>query len=119
MSNPTQLYHTDTFGSTFVDPAKPTFSVRFKTTKNRKAIAGESVDNYVTEIIINDNNSVELCSSECGSEAVSVRLKVSGSNLSQPRLKAIVESMSAQVANWIDENVLLGFQPTTVPVNPA
>lgn len=113
----TQLLVSDKFGSTFADPTDPNFTVRFKTTKTRKSLAGKSTDNYVTEIIVNDLDDVTIGDS-VAPDAISVRIRTSTSELSMGRLKAILSSVASQLPTWTTENVLLGFRPTTVPVNP-
>lgn len=118
MSQNTQLLTSDPFGTTFADPSDPNFTVRFKTSRSRKMIDGNPVDNYVTEIIVNDLHGVTVGGSSVN-EALSVRIRVSGSELSMPRLKEIAASVAGQVSTWNSENVLLGFRPTTVPINPG
>lgn len=116
MSN-TQFLNSDAYGSTFVDPQDPNFSVRFKTNRGRKNLNGLSVDNFVTEIIVNDLEPIEVGSLNAN-DTLAVRVRISGSELSHARLKQIVDSISAQLPGWMDENVFLGFRPTTVPMNP-
>lgn len=117
MSKLTQLLSADSYGVTFADPLDPNFTVRFKTVKSRKQINGLSLDNYVTEIICNDITPARIGEGNVN-DTVSVRFRVSGSEHSIPRLKAILASLASQVDAWSAENALLGFRPTTVPVNP-
>lgn len=114
----TQLYTSDAFGSTYVDPADPNFSVRFKTSRNRKSLNGVSVDNFVTEIIVSDLFPVSV-NSVNANDTLAVRLRVSGSEASQARLKQILASVATQIPAWSEENVMLGFRPTTLPLNPT
>lgn len=104
-------------GPIYADPLKPDFTVRFKTTSAAKSLNGVRTENYITEIILNDSNSVTIGNVNA-IDAVSVRLRVSGSAQSMTRVKAIVDNLGTQLAEWTDEKVLLGFNPTTAPTNP-
>lgn len=117
MSINTQLYHSDAKGTIYAAPNDPNYTVRFKTTKARKSLRGLNVDNYVTEIIINDLDNVTV-GDVTAVDALSVRLKVSGSEGGMDRLKLIVSQLAAQVDDWADEHVFLGFAPVTLPVYP-
>lgn len=114
MSN-TQLYKRDANGIAFADPAAPGFQVRFKTTKASKRLDNLKTNNVVTEIIINDNNTVSK-DAATADDPLSIRIRTSGSELSHDRLSAILKGVALQLPNWADENVLLGFEPSTVPV---
>lgn len=117
MSN-TQLLSHDASGVTFADPMKPSFTVRFKTTRNTKSLNGVSTDNYLHEVIVNDTNAVTI-GAQSANDALSVRIRISGSIDSKARLAAIVNSIATQLPAWAGENVFVGFEPMTVPVNPA
>lgn len=104
-------------GSIWSDPVKPTATCRFKTSRSPKSIDGVRVDNYVTEIIFNDTNAVTV-GERPANDAVSIRIRVSGSVDSHTRVKAILLSLATQVDEWATENVLLGFEPKTAPINP-
>lgn len=114
----TQLYSRDANGVTFADPADPDYTVRFKNTQTRKALGGVSVQNYVEEIVINDLVPVAI-GSATANDAVSIRLRISGSDKSHTHVKAILKSLAAQLPAWADSNVALGFEPTTAPDVPA
>lgn len=114
----TQIKTRDAFGVTYADPLDPDFSVRFKTNVSRKSLNGVNVDNYITEVIINDTNEISVGSTSAN-DAIAVRLRVSGSVNSQDRLKAIIAQLALQVDAWGTENAFLGFEPSTAPVNPA
>lgn len=113
----TKLYRQLADGQIFSDPADPGFTVRFKTTSNQKSLNGVSTQNYVTEIIYNDDHDV-MINSVNAVDALSVRLRVSGSASSMTRLTEIVKGLAAQVGFWVVEDVLEGFPPTTIPYNP-
>lgn len=117
MSTNTQFLNADAYGSTFVDPLNPNFSVRFKTARNRKSLNGLTVDNFITEIIVSDVNQITV-GTTTANDTLAVRIRTSGSEFSQARLKAILLSVASQISDWNGENVLLGFRPVTLPINP-
>lgn len=104
-------------GQVYADPADPGFTTRFKTTSAQKSLNGQRTTNYVSEIIINDDHTVVI-GSQSVVDAVSVRLRVSGAVESMARIKEIVNNLGAQLQDWTDEDVFIGFAPTTVPENP-
>lgn len=114
MSTKLKLYSQQPNGVTYVDPAKPSYVMRFKTNSSPKNLDGQRVSNYVTEIIVNDVNDITV-GGKIIPEALSVRLKVSGSDVSHDRLKAMVASLAGQLTTWNTEDVLLGFQPESAP----
>lgn len=114
MSN-TQLYGRNANGVVFASPEAPGFSVRFKTSKAPKRLDTLKTNNCATEIIINDRNTVTK-DSATADDAVSVRIRISGSELSHARLQEILTGVSAQLPQWASENVILGFEPKTLPV---
>jgi len=104
----------DSTGVTYADPSKPDMTIRFKYTSSQKVLNGVSTPNYVTEIIANDNNSITV-GGVAALDALSVKIRVSGSLPSKGRLRDILTSLAAQQATWETENVMQGFRPTTVP----
>lgn len=117
MSN-TKVFKRDNSGVTFVDPDRPTFSVRFKTVSARKSLDGLSLQNVATDIIVNDTNMVTIGEKTVG-DPLSIRVRTSGATVSMTRLVSILKSIASQLDEWADEDALLGFEVTTVPVNPA
>lgn len=111
-----KLHTVQSNGSTWVDPTDPDFSVRFRTNSTPKNLNGVRVTNQISEIIINDVFPITV-GSDTAQDALSVRLRCSGSIESIDRLKVIIANLAAQVDSWTGEDVLLGFQPTTAPVN--
>jgi ubiquinone biosynthesis protein UbiJ len=111
-----QLYSQQSNGVTYALPEDPDCTVRFKTSSSPKTLDGKRVINYVTEITMNDSHSLTL-GDDVVDDALSVRLRVSGSAESMDRLEEMVDNLSSKLDAWISENVLLGFQPTTVPVS--
>lgn len=113
MSN-TQLYSSNADGVIYAAPAAPAFTVKFRTTKKGKILDGLKTDNVKTEIIVNDKNTVTK-DNATADDLVSIRVSVSGSVLSHARLQEILKGIAAQLPLWADENVILGFAPTSVP----
>lgn len=100
-------------GVVYADPADPGLSIRFKQTSQGKSLNGVPVENHVTEIIINDDNQVTVAGSNA-IDAISVRLRVSGSAQSKARVKALLGVLASTNA-WADEDVFSGFRPVTSP----
>ena len=113
------LQKSENNGVTYADPADPGLTVRFKQDVRTKSLNGVSVDNHATEIIYNDDFAVTLSGGISAIDAVSVRLRVSGTAYSKARIKSILVAMAADVDNWADEHVFGGFRPITTPTNPA
>lgn len=114
MSNLT-LFRNGSDGCVYADPANPDYTVRFKSTSSRKNLNGLVCQNVVEEIIVNDLHSVTK-GSVTAADAVSVRFRVSGSNLSAQRKKAIATAFASQLAAWANEGCLEGFPPVTAPI---
>lgn len=118
MTKSLKIYNTDASGVVYADPLDPSYQVRFKFSKTRKSLAGQQVDNHVTEIIYSDlvcvSDSCNLTLAKAN-DTVSVRLRISGATQSVSSLKTIIADMAAQVSTWADEDILIGFRPTTVP----
>lgn len=113
-----QKLRSDATGVTYADPSDRDYTVRFKFSSAMKSLSGVPVLNQVSEIIINDMSDATV-GSETVQEALSIRIKVSGSSASSVRKKALVDAAAAQLATWGTENVWEGFEPTTVPVGPV
>lgn len=113
-TNTTSLYRRDANGITYSSPESPDFLVRFKTTKRAKVLDTLRTDNVATEIIISDKNLVSRDNASAD-DLLSVRIRVSGSVLSHARLKEILSGVAAQLPLWAEENVVLGFEPSTLP----
>lgn len=109
----------DSSGVTYADPAKPDMSVRFRFSTVSKSLNGVQVPNYSTEIIANDNNAIVVGGVDA-LDALSVRIRVSGTLQSKARLRDILTSIAAGCAQWETENVMQGFRPATAPgINDA
>lgn len=109
----------DNAGVTYADPAKPDMTVRFRFSTTTKQLNGVSVPNYATEIIANDNNPITV-GSVSAQDALSVRVRCSGALESKARLRDILTSIGAALAQWETENVMQGFRPSTAPaINDA
>jgi len=106
----------DAYGVTYADPLDPDFTIRFKNTRAGKNLDGVNTTNYVTEVIINDLESVTVGGNDAN-DALSIRVRISGSFESTTRKIQMVKSVATQLSAWVDENVLVGFEPTTTPYN--
>lgn len=104
-------------GVVYSDPADPGLSIRFKQTEQQKSLNGVQAANHVTEIIINDDNAVTVAG-QATVDAVSVRLRVSGTAFSKARIKALLGVLASSQA-WSDEDVFGGFRPVTTPSIPV
>lgn len=112
-----KLHSQQSNGVTYADPLDPDFTVRIKTTSSVKMLDGQRTTNYVTEVIVNDNHDVTI-GDKIVPDALSVRIRTSGSVEGQARLKQMLSDVFGVVdPAWLGEDVLLGFQPTTPPVN--
>lgn len=111
-----QLYSQQPNGVTYADPSDPDFTVRFKTSVSGKSLNGMQTTNYATEIIANDSHAVTI-NGVAAVDALSVRIRASGSLQSMSRLAEILEALTSKTSTWSSENVLLGFKPTTAPIN--
>lgn len=105
----------DQYGITYADPTDPNKQIRFKTTSARKNVDGTSLVNYVSEIILNDENSPTVCDQTCSNEAISVRLRVSGSLESRDAVESLINILTSNMPQFIADNVFYGFQPSTPP----
>lgn len=105
----------DSAGITYADPSNPALQLRFRFSSVNKTLNGVVTPNLATELIFTDNNSITV-GGVSALDALSVRLRVSGSLASKGRLRDILTSMAAQVGTWETENVMQGFRPTTAPV---
>ena len=102
-------------GVIYADPSDPTMVVRFRNTVSPKSLNGVSVRNCATEVIYNIDNDVTV-NGVSAKDAVSVRIRTSGAMQSKAKIKQLLVSAAAQVDDWADEDVFIGFNPTTAPV---
>lgn len=105
-------------GVTYADPSDRDLTVRFKSSSAGKSLSGSPVKNYATEVIFNDDNPIVVAGNNVN-DAISIRLRVSGTSESMPRIEEILSAMVAQLPTWVTEDVFLGFAPDTAPVIPA
>lgn len=115
MSTTLSVKSQDNAGVTYADPAKPDTTIRFRFSNTIKQLNGVAVPNYATEVIVNDNNSITV-GSVSAQDALSIRVRVSGTLLSKTRLRQLLTSAAAQMGTWETENVMQGFRPSTAPV---
>ena len=118
MSKTLQLYSQQPNGVTYANPEDPNFQVRFKFSSQPKLLDGMRTTNHIAEIIVTDDVDVPL-GTKTVQDAVSVRIRISGSFESQERVRDIVNSLADQLPSWAQENVFTGFTPTTTPVDPV
>lgn len=107
----------ETDGVTYADVSDPDMTVRFKNTSATKSLDGVRVTNVISEIIANDLFAVTVGTATV-KDAVSVRIRISGSLNSHDRKKSIMSSLSSLLGTWADEHVTDGFSPTTPPTVP-
>lgn len=105
----------DANGLVYANPLKPDSQVRFKTTAAKKGMNGVSVQNYITEIVLTENNTISI-GAVSAQDPLSVRIRTSGTGQSIPRVKQLLLSMVAQLDEWASEDVLIGFTPVTAPI---
>lgn len=113
-----KVQKTENTGIVYADPADPGLTVRVKHSTQGKTLNGVQVANQVTEVIVNDDNNITV-NGVAAVDAVSLRLRVSGGIQSTPRKKSLLAALRATLDAWEDEDVLSGFNPTSVPVAPV
>lgn len=106
----------DAYGVTYADPLDPNFTIRFKNTRANKSLNGVTTTNHVTEIIVNDDQQITI-SGVNATDALSIRVRVSGAFESTARKSQMLKSLGLQLVGWANENVLVGFEPTSTPRN--
>lgn len=111
-----KVQKTENTGVVYAEPTDPDQTVRLKHSAQAKSLNGVQVTNQVTEIIVADNYGVTIGAVEAV-DAVSLRVRISGSLQATARKKALLTALLATLDNWADEDVLSGFNPTTVPVS--
>lgn len=110
-----KVQKTENSGVVYADPTKPDLTVRVKHSAAAKSLAGVQVTNQVTEVIYNDSNTITIGATSLV-DPLSVRVRISGSLNSNARKKALLVSLCATLGAWDDEDVMAGFNPTTLPV---
>lgn len=109
-----KLFSQQPNGTVWADSSDPNYTVRFKTSSAPKILDGQRTMNHVTEIIVNDTSNVTI-GAKVVPDALSVRVRASGSTEAQPDLAQALRDVAAQLDTWIGEDVLLGFAPGTAP----
>lgn len=118
MSTNTKVYSRGSNGITYADPQHPGFTVRFKTSPTQKVVDGLRMDNFATEIILNEAYLATLGTAQF-TDPLSIRVRVSGAAVSMTRLAELLTQLCGQIPTWCTEDVFLGFEPSTVPANPG
>lgn len=111
-----KVQKTENTGIVYAEPADPDCTVRLKHSAQGKSLGGLQVTNQVTEVIANDNTSVTI-GDVSAVDAVSIRIRISGSLQATARKKALLKALLATMEAWSGEDVLSGFNPATVPVS--
>lgn len=106
-------------GVTYANPNDVNYTVRFKHSKNSKNLSGVAVANHVCEIIVSDLHQVIPATGVNANDALSVRVRISGSEVSAARLQKIAANIGPQLSKWVQEGVFVGFEPTTLPTDVA
>lgn len=110
----TKIKTRDAYGVTYSAPTDPELSVRFKTNVSTKSIGGVTLQNYLSELIINDLNEVAVGGSTAN-DPVSVRLRISGALESRARVAEMLAELALHLNTWESEDVFIGFEPNTAP----
>lgn len=113
-----KVLRNETHGVVFADQAAPDLTVRFRTTTASKVLNKMPVKNYVTEIVYNDDNNITIAGVSA-IDALSLRIRVSGTAESETRLGELLGAVAAQLLTWQSEGVFKGFAPVSAPVIPA
>lgn len=110
------LYRQKDDGAIYATP-ESNYHVKMRTSIGDKTLNGVRMKNFATELIFNytaNNKAGELDFSE----PLSVRIRISGSQYAQAQLADIVDTISAQLPEWMKQNVAIGFAPTSLPQLP-
>lgn len=107
----------DAYGVTYADPVDPDFRIRFKNSTVGKNLNGVHTTNHISEVIVSDVSAVDL-GGVAANDTISIRVRISGALESNERKIALVKSIAAQLDVWVDEHILTGFPPETLPVVP-
>lgn len=133
MSNPLmQVCTRSEKGITYSDPTMPECTVVVKTTRGKKKIQGNVLTNYVTEVILNDTIPLTV-NGITNTDTVSFRVRMSSDKESMWRMKELARALITQLDDWLNQNVVLGFElreppaciprkgnaSVTVPSNPT
>lgn len=104
-------------GVTYANPADPDSTFRVKHSQTKKSLGKNSVQNSVTEIILNDQVAVAFGTTS-ENDAVSVRVRISGSQNPESiaRKRTMMKTLAKNLTTWADSDVVKGFNPDTVPV---
>jgi hypothetical protein len=111
-----KVQKTENTGVVYAEPTDPDQTVRVKHAAQVKSLNNLQVTNQVTEVIVNDNYGVTI-GDATAVDALSIRVRISGSLQATARKKALLMALLTTLDNWADEDVLSGFNPTTVPVS--
>jgi hypothetical protein len=108
----------DALGVTYASVANPDFTVRFKTNVSSKSLDGTNVKNYLSEIIVNKDNDVQIGTAPndvARKDAISVRIRVSGTAESNATIDEIIAGLIVSLPVWLTDNYMYGFEPSVLP----
>lgn len=111
-----KVQKTENTGIVYAEPSDPDCTVRVKHSAQAKNLNGLNVTNQVTEVIVNDNYTITV-GDATAVDALSIRVRISGTLQANARKKALLTALRATLDNWDDEDILSGFNPVTVPVS--
>lgn len=110
----TKIKTRDAYGVTFSSPEDSDLTIRFKTNMSKKSVGGKMLTNSLSEVIYNDVNPVTV-GTETVNDALSVRVRISGSTLSSDRISEVLSDIAGHLVTWDGEDVFIGFEPQTPP----
>lgn len=113
----TQIFSRNANSVTYALPSNPNQTVRFKNAQSNKVIKGISLTNYKSEIIVHAPHTVVIGDTAI-TDLLSVRISTSGAHQSDAAKKSLLKTIATQLSAWADEEVLCGFEPTTIPELP-
>lgn len=113
-----KVQKTENTGIVYANPADPDNTVRLKHANQAKSLNGVSVTNQVTEVIVNDSADITVGGVNAV-DALSIRVRISGSLQATARKKALLIALMSTLTTWSEEDVLKGFNPSSVPSLPV
>lgn len=111
-----KVQKTENTGIVYAEPSDPDNTVRLKHSTQAKSLNGVNVSNQVTEVIVNDNCDITI-GGVAAVDALSIRVRISGTLQANDRKKALLASLMTTLGVWAEQDVLSGFNPTSVPVS--
>lgn len=112
-----QIYSRGPKGIVYANPSDPDCQMRLHTETFRKSLNGVQVENKRTDLVYTDLNPVTLPgkNGDGANDALSVRVRISGSTLSDKRLKEMMRNVGNSLIAWAEQPVIMGFEPSESP----